>query len=108
MAEELKEGGEEEEWFDFEQFWNELNQATIDESLTAEQAQEIIHKVFHKIKRWMVFNGENMVAQFRNVDSKGSLIVKRNGLQSVLNTIMKPKKPTKQELNAIFLAYDPE
>jgi hypothetical protein len=63
----MKEGGEEEMYFDLRKFIEDVRAALADTSISAEEAIKIVHGIFEKIKRWKVITGDSLLRIFKRV-----------------------------------------
>jgi len=61
QLEELKEGGEDELLFNFQQFVADMTAAWNDKTLSAESAEKNVHELFECIKRWKILRGESFL-----------------------------------------------
>lgn len=61
QLEELKEGGEEESVFNFQQFLADMTAAWNDKTISAEAAERNVHEFFEYIKRWKILKGESFL-----------------------------------------------
>jgi hypothetical protein len=111
--EELKEGGEDEHvWFDFKRFMEEVTVAwnELAADLDANDAEQNVHRVFDKIKRWKVVTKKSLLVTFQRYCQRGKLITTEalgRFLAEVWDTVLQADDK-KRYVDSIMLAYEAE